>query len=208
MLAAPLWHDWAKSIVFQWNADGSEFQELHIGGTGGHHIIGVAETMKRGLAPDFVVTQVSAHAGPTEGNEGKVVSWLRAAALIARIDPVAHGYLRVDGTGQLRLPVVRALGSLDLNAAGRTNLLVEYVLHNLSDADWILAEPAIDLAELFLRTLAPDFGVDPNGADYLNRYRNVVLSYESAERLLMLYGNGGITAVKSELLRLRTHGII
>jgi hypothetical protein len=208
MIAAPLWHDWAKAIVFQWNADGSEFAELHIGGTGGHHILGVAETMKRGLPADFVVTQVSAHAGPTEGNEGKVVGWLRAAALIARIDPVARGYLRVDGNGQLRLPVVRALGSLDLNAAGRTNLLVEYVLHNLSDADWILAEPAIDLAELFLRTLAPEFGVDPASADYLNRFRNPALSYLSAERLLMLYGSGGLPAVRSELLRLRAHGIL
>jgi hypothetical protein len=24
-IGAPLWHDWAKPIVFQWNADGSEF---------------------------------------------------------------------------------------------------------------------------------------------------------------------------------------
>jgi hypothetical protein len=208
MIAAPLWHDWAKAIVFQWNADGSEFAELHIGGTGGHHILGVAETMKRGLPADFVVTQVSAHAGPTEGNEPKVVGWLKAAALIARIDPVAHGYLRVDQDGQLRLPVVRALGGIDLNAAGRTNLLVEYVLHNLSDADWILAEPAVDLAELLLRTLAPELGVDPNGADYLNRFRNPALSYSSAERLLMLYGNGGLPAVRTELARLRTHGVI
>jgi hypothetical protein len=208
MIAAPLWHDWAKAIVFQWNADGSEFAELHIGGTGGHHILGVAETMKRGLPADFVVTQVSAHAGPTEGNEPKVVGWLRAAALIARIDPVAKGYLRVDGQGQLRLPVVRALGGIDLNAAGRTNLLVEYVLHNLSDADWILAEPAIDMAELLLQTLASEFGYDPTGADYLNRFRNPALSYLSAERLLMLYGNNGIAAVRAELQRLHVRGIL
>jgi hypothetical protein len=209
MIAAPLWHDWAKAIVFQWNADGSEFAELHIGGTGGHHIIGVAETMKRGLPADFVVTQVSAHAGPTEGNEPEVVGWLRAAAIIARIDPVAHGYLRVDGNGQLRLPIVRQLGGgIDLNAAGRTNLLVEYVLHNLSDADWILAEPAVDMAELLLQTLAPELGVDPNGADYTNRFRNPALSYLSAERLVMLYGNGGLAAVRAELGRLRARGII
>jgi hypothetical protein len=208
MIAAPLWHDWAKAIVFQWNADGSEFAELHIGGTGGHHILGVAETMKRGLSPDFVVTQVSAHAGPTEGNEGKVVGWLRAAAIIARIDPVARGYLRVDGSGQLRLPTVRALGDTDLNAAGETNLLVEYVLHNLSDADWILAEPAVEIAELLLRTLASEFGYDPSGGEYLNRFRNPALTYLSAERLLILYGNGGVAAVRSELARLHARGIL
>src|SRR5215510_11070504 len=32
--AAPLWHDWAKTIVFQWNNDGTEFQELQFGGNG------------------------------------------------------------------------------------------------------------------------------------------------------------------------------
>ena len=53
MVAAPLWHDWTKTIVFQWNADGTEFSELSFGGngqtdnygnagdsrTGGHHIL-------------------------------------------------------------------------------------------------------------------------------------------------------------------------
>jgi hypothetical protein len=208
MLAAPLWHDWAKAMVFQWNADGSEFAELHIAGTGGHHILGVAETMKRGFSPELVVTQASAHTGPTEGNEAKVVNWLRAAATIARIDPVARGYLRVDQEGQLRLPAVRALGSIDLNAAGRTNLLVEYVLHNLSDADWILAEPAIDIAELLLRTLAPEFGYNAANGDYLNRFRNPALTYLSAERLLMLYGSGGVPAVRAELRRLQARGIL
>jgi hypothetical protein len=75
VVAAPLWHDWAKSIVFQWNSDGTEFQELNFGGntqtdnygaagdstTGGHHIIGAAEAMKRALAPDFIIAQISAH---------------------------------------------------------------------------------------------------------------------------------------------------
>ena len=72
ILGAPLWHDWAKPIVFQWNADGSEFQELSIGGngaatddygapgdarTGGHHILSIAESMKRGFSPAFILTQ-------------------------------------------------------------------------------------------------------------------------------------------------------
>jgi hypothetical protein len=33
IVGAPLWHDWAKSIVFQWNADGTEFPELNFGAT-------------------------------------------------------------------------------------------------------------------------------------------------------------------------------
>ena len=71
IIAAPIWHDWAKTIVFQWTASGSEFPELNFGGngktdsyggsgdskTGGHHLIGLAETIKRGLPPAFVVAQ-------------------------------------------------------------------------------------------------------------------------------------------------------
>src|SRR5262249_19594288 len=150
ILGAPIWHDWAKSIVFQWNSDGSEFLEFNFGGsgvndnngapgdsrTGGHHIMSVAESMKRGLSPAFVITQASAHSAPTSGNEFKVVNWLRAAAIMAQIDPVAKGYLTVDGHGNFRLPALRQLGSINLLAAtpSQTNLLVEYALHNLSDA--------------------------------------------------------------------------
>lgn len=64
MVAAPIWHDWASSIVLQWNSDGTEFSELNFGGngktdnygkpgdskTGAHHIIGIAEAMKRKLS--------------------------------------------------------------------------------------------------------------------------------------------------------------
>ena len=223
IVGAPLWHDWAKPIVFQWNADGSEFVELNFGGngvsdawgaagdsrTGAHHILGVAEAMKRGLSPEFVITQASAHAAPTSGNEYKVVNWLRAAAIIARIDPVAGGYLRVDGSGRLRLPALRALGDVDLNEAGQTNVLAEYVMHNLSDADFILTGPSVSIVELLLRQLAPELGYDSGVvARYNEQYRNVALSYLSAERLLMLYGNGGLAAVRAELHKLRARGIL
>jgi hypothetical protein len=206
-VAAPLWHDWGKALVLQWNADGSEFAELHIAGTGGHHILGVAEVMKRGFQPDFVVTQASAHTSPND-NEAKVVGFLRAAAIIARIDPVAKGFLRKDSSDAFRLPIVRQLGGIDLNAAGRTNFLVEYTLHNISDGDWILAEPVVDLAELILSKLAATYSQDPKNADYVAKYRNPALTYLSAERIVMLYSNGGLPEVKKELDRLRLLRVI
>jgi hypothetical protein len=207
VIAAPLWHDWAKAIVLQWNADGSEFAELRVAGTGAHHVLGLAETMKHGFAADFILTQASAHTSPND-NEARVVGYLRAAAIIARVDPIAKGYLR-DAGGTLRLAAVRQLGNnLELNAAGRTNFLVEYTLHNLSDGDWILAEPAVDLAELILTRLASTYGADPQAATYVARFRNPALSYLSAERIVMLYGNGGISAVRRELDRLHKDGVL
>jgi hypothetical protein len=218
VVAAPLWHDWAKPMVFQWNADGTEFLELNFGGagktdnfgqpgdsrTGGHHILSIAESMARGLAPAFVIAQASAHSNPTLGNEFKVVNWLRAAAIIAGIDPVAAGYLAPDASGNLRLPPLRRLGSVNLTAAGQANILAEYTMHNLSDADFTFSIPSVTTVQVLLADLAPRFGFDPaDTARFNTQFRNVVLSRFSAERLMIVYANGGLDAVAAELTTLR-----
>lgn len=223
IIGAPIWHDWGKSIVFQWNADGTEFPELNFGGngvtdnngqpgnakTGAHHIISVAESIARGLSPAFVITQASAHSNPTSGNEYKVVNWIRAAAIMAQIDPVAKGYLMVDAAGNYRLPALRALGEIDLPDLGQTNVLAEYTLHNLSDADFTYSGPAVTAAQTILQTLASRYGYDPaNASVYNNQYRNPALSFLTAEHILMLYSSEGLAGVRSELDRLRRNHII
>jgi len=72
----------------------------------------IAEAMKRGFSPAFVITQASAHSAPTSGSEYKVVNWLRAAAILAQIDPVKTGYLTIDKQGNFRLPALRKLGDI------------------------------------------------------------------------------------------------
>ena len=224
ILAAPIWHDWAKMMVLQWNADGTEFTELNFGGTGtndnygasgdsrtgGHHIMSVAETMARGLSPLLVITQACAHSAPSLGNEYKVVNWLRAAAVMAQVDPVAKGYLVVDGNGRLRLPPLAALGvGVNLDAAGQTNLLVEYQIHNLSDADFVNSIPAVTQVQVLLAQIAPNFGYDPaDTTRYNNFFRNVVLAYLSPERLMMIYDKGGLEEVVDEVSRLRRLHVI
>ena len=150
-----------------------------------------------------------AHSNPTLGNEYKVVNWLRAGAIMAQIDPVAKGYLYVDKNGQLRLPPLRQLGNnVDLNAAGQTNLLVEYTIHNLSDGDFTYSIPAVEDVNLLLQSIAPQFGYNSAGPNYYIKFRNPVLSYLTAERLLILYSDQGISAVISEVQKLRDNGII
>ena len=202
----PIWHDWAKTIVFQWNADGSEYAEMNFGGngktdawgapgttkTGAHHLIGVAEGMARGMPPAFLIAHASAHGAPNAGNEFSVVNWLRTAGILAGIDPVERGYLVKDATGRLRLAPVRSLGSVNILASlpNQSNLLYEYVLQNLSDADYTYTGPAAVQSELLLRTLAPKFGYDPGDATHYNTvYRNPVLTHLSAERVHILYAN-------------------
>ena len=226
IVGAPLWHDWAKSIVFQWNADGSEFPELNFGGngttdnfggtagdsrTGGHHIMSIAEAMKRGFPPAFVIAQASAHSAPTSGNEYKVVNWLRAAAILAQIDPVQAGYLTTDKQGNFRLPALRKLGDVDLPGAtpSQVNLLTEYTLHNLSDADFTYSGPAVTEVEIALRQLAPQFGYDPTDVPrYNNSFRNPVFSFLTAERLQIILGNAGLQGVRSQLNKLRALHVI
>lgn len=225
MIAAPIWHDWAKPMVFQWNSDGTEFLELSFGGngindnfgttgnskTGGHHVLSIAEAMKRGLPPDLVIAQATAHSHTTADNEYKVVNWLHAAAIIAQIDPVASGYLSRDAQGRLRLPPLRRLGDVNLNAVSpsQSNLFVEYPLHSVSDSDFVATEPAVSIDQVLLRTLAPEFGFDPNQtAAYNNGFRNPVFCFLTAERLFILYGNGGLNAVRTEVKNLRNRGMI
>ena len=225
MIAAPIWHDWAKTIVFQWTETGDEFPEFNFGGngktdkfggagnskTGAHHILGVAETIKRGLPPQFVITQASAHAAPAEGNEFMVVNWIRAAAIIAQVDPVTAGYMIKDSQGRPRLPPMRRQADLPIQQSlpDEPNLLAEYVLHNLSDADHSFTGSALSEVQIVLKTVAGRFGYDPAEATVYNtRFRNVVLAHLSAERLQILYVDGGVNAVVAEIERLRKAGII
>jgi hypothetical protein len=225
IIAAPIWHDWAKTIVFQWTGSGSEFPELNFGGngktdsyggagdskTGAHHLIGLAETIKRGLPPAFVAAQASAHGAPTGTQEYKVVNWIRTGAIIAQVDPVAGGYLSKDDVGRLRLPPVRQLGSVAIQQVlpNEPNLLVEYVLHNLSDADYTYTGPAVAEAQVLLRILAQRFGYDMNdGATFNTKFRNPVLSTFSAERLQIIYAAKGIDGVAAEIEKLKRAGTI
>ena len=201
LIAAPIWHDWAKAIVFQWNSDGTEFQELSFGGsgaakTGAHHILGIAEAIKRGLPPAFVMALASAHST----GEETVVSWIRTAAVIAEVDPVERGYLWLDrrqSATRYRRAAVRNLGDY-------STLRVESALHNLSDADFTFTGPAVADVQKILADLAPQYGFNAaEVASYNNGYRNVVLSYFSAERLLIIYGDNGLDGVEAEIDKIR-----
>lgn len=223
IIGAPVWHDWAKAMVLQWTAEGKTFDELNFGGAGqtdnnhspgdsrtsAHHILGLAETMARGYAPGLVLTQASAHAAPTLGNEFKVVNWLRAAAIIARIDPVAKGYLVIDKSGHWRLPPLNHLrdgvdlDKPDLSGKVQANVLIEYQIHNLSDADFVESIQAVKIADLLLNLLAPRFGFEADDvAAYNNKFRNVVLASVGPERIAWLYSSFGLERVASEIERL------
>ena len=141
----------------------------------------------------------------------KVVNWICAAAIIARIDPVANGYLSKDALHRLRLPALGATGTYDLQAApgSPTAFLPEFTINNLSDGNYYLAVPAAFDLGVILEKLAPEFGIDPNDrARFNNKFRNPVLSYLSAERLMFVYSRQGLGGVRAQIGQLRSRNLI
>ncbi|TWB59479.1 hypothetical protein [Nitrospirillum viridazoti] len=207
--AAPLWHDWAKALLFVWRPDGGLPHEISLGGhgadgdyrTGAHHILGLAEAMARRLPADLVIVQACAHQAPERGKPDRLVHWLRAAAIIARVDPVAAGYLAPSQAGSLTLPGMTEAGAVP-------RWWSACLIHAQSDHNWVYAEPAVEDADALLRQLAPRFGVDASDpARYTWGYRHAVLSHLGAARVQSLAAQGGLDALAQALTQLRAQGV-
>jgi len=170
VLAAALYHDVMKTVVFQWGDDGKLSFEPNIAGTGAHHILSAAEAIARGHDARFVTVVLSAHAAPSLGDEVKVVAWARAAAMVAGVDPADYGLLKRKGDGF-------ELASLPP---------IEAFISNLSDHDYVLSVHA-------MHEVAPraDALIASGKVSQAQRlwYRNALLSNISAIRLYQTLTN-------------------
>ncbi|MFT4076167.1 MAG: hypothetical protein QM647_11620 [Asticcacaulis sp.] len=182
--AAVLWHDWAKALIFTWKPDGSLPEEVQIAGTGAHHILGLAETLSRGLPPEVVVAQACAH----NADQVRVLNWIRAAAIIARTPPEVVARLEAQAK------------------AGPSRACL---IDNAADANWVHAEAAVHSADGALREEAAHFGYDPDDqARYRTAYRNPVLRELGADRLQALRQTRGEAGVRRALESLRCKGVM
>ncbi len=142
-IAAALYHDSMKTAVFQYLEDGTFTPELTIAGTGGHHVLSGAEAIVRGRDARFVTVLLCAHAAPSLGDEAKVATWCRAAAMLAGVDPVAHGLLKKTAGGYaLAQPPP-----------------IECFISHLSDHDYVLTVLAAQQVVPMLAAIAPRFGI-------------------------------------------------
>jgi hypothetical protein len=163
-VAAALYHDIMKTVVFQFNDDGTLLPELSIGDTGGHHALSGAEAIVRGHDARFVTVLLSAHAAPSLGDEQKVVTWCRAAAIIAGVDPIDFGLVK------------KQAGSYALAQVPPAEAFVNY----LSDHDFVLTIPAVRAIAPLLQRINPSLW-----------YRHEVLSKYSAVALYQTLAMGG-----------------
>jgi hypothetical protein len=184
--AAPLWHDNEKVAVFQWNDDGSELVEQTIADTGGHHPLSGAEAIVRGMPADFVVALLGAHDPPQSGvSYQRLVNYIRAAAVVARVDPVAMGMLRQTADGF---------------ALAQDPPRIEPHINHLSDHDFVFSGDSASLLIQTLKDLAPRYGIDPpTQAARFNLFRNLVFSQLTDMRLYGVLQVGGAEAVKSTI---------
>lgn len=176
-------HDLHKPWVFQWEADNACRKEEALAGTGEHHVLSIAESIKRGLPAEFVVTQACAHEHPgSASGEAQVVGWLRAAAIIAGVDPVKAGLIAADGK---TLPLPRRIEG--------------WVVH-LADHDWVISVPACQWVVKALRNLAEKkWGVRDEKT--FNALRNYVLCNLTAMRLYGILSAQGEEAFAADVAR-------
>lgn len=172
VISAALYHDIMKTVVFQFNDDGTLLEELSIGNTGGHHCLSGAEAIVRGHDARFVTVLLSAHAAPSLGDEQKVVTWCRAAALIAGVDPVEYGLVKKTAGGY----VLAALPP------------IETFVNNLSDHDFVITIPAVREVVPRLHAINPSLW-----------YRHEILAAKSAVALYQTLATSGETAFRNAL---------
>ena len=172
-----LLHDLHKPWVFAWQKDHTSRKEEPLAKTGEHHVLSIAESMKRGVAPAVCVAQACAHEVPgTPAGEALVAGWLRAAAVIAGKDPAQYG-VAADGKSLVR-PIA----------------LEGFVVH-LADHDFVAAGPACQWTAAELQGIFREkYGVTAE-AD-LNALRNYVFANFTAMRLYGRYVAGGREALE------------
>ena len=181
VIAAQSLHDLHKPWVFQWQESGESRTEYSIAGTGSHHILSLAELLHRNLPAELVVAQACAHNHPgSDADERDVTNWLKAAAMLAQVDPLKYGLLADDGN---TLPLPRR---------------VEGFITHLGDHDWVLSVPAAKWMIGKLGDIAKaEYSMSDADLKTKKFYalRNYVFSQATLEQLYIIWTTDGEAAL-------------
>ena len=118
----------------------------------------------------------------------RLVNYVRAAAIIARRDPVALGLLErlLDGSLALAQRPPR----------------VEGFINHLSDHDFVFSNDSSSAMVAALKQLARQYGVDPDASTpRFNLFRNLVFAQVSDMRLYGVFAVSGLPGVKDVIDR-------
>jgi hypothetical protein len=178
VILAQLLHDFHKPWVFQWKDDFETLAEVTVAGTGAHHILSIAEALYCNFPPELTVAMASAHASPTsEEDRASIMDWIKAAGIIAGIDPYKTGVLKGDDGMEL------------------FDRQENYITH-LGDHDWVLSVPAAQKTIGALKTIAAEsYKINVKNAKDFNSFRNYVFSQTGAMTLHNVWANKGINGL-------------
>jgi hypothetical protein len=130
------------------------------------------------LPAELAVAVASAHESPFGEGASKVVGYLRAAAILADIDPIAAGLLAREGAQWKLAKPPR----------------IECAIDHLSDHDYVLTDPTQPIVEAALdRVLGPQ--AEPRWA----RYR--ALAALPGVRMYEVWRAQGDAGVRAELVK-------
>jgi hypothetical protein len=179
VILAQLLHDFHKPWVFQWTANYDTLTEISIAGTGAHHVLSVAESLYSGFPPELTVAMASAHAPTTSDEErASVLAWIKAAGIIAGVDPHKTGVL---------------IGEDEMGLFDRQE---NYITH-LGDHDWVLSVPAAQKTIAALKTIAGGvYKINPSSTKDFNAFRNYVFAQSGAMTLHNIWANKGMKALE------------
>ena len=176
-------HDLHKPWVFAWQDDHSCRKEQLLAATGEHHVLSIAESIARKVPAQVVVAQACAHEHPaTPAGEKLVVGWIKAASIIAGVDPIKAGLLDKSGN---TLPLPRRIEG--------------WVVH-LADHDFVISTSACRWTAAALEKLAKEnYGL--SDVQQLNSFRNYVMANLTAMRLYGILSSQGKKAFANEVAR-------
>jgi hypothetical protein len=190
VIASQALHDLHKPWVFQWSESGESRTEKPLADTGQHHVLGVAESIHRGLPAAVCVAQACAHNHPgSAAEEQGPVNWIKAACGLLEKDPVAAGLLAQGGK---TLPLPRRMEG--------------FVCH-LGDHDWVLTVPATKWLIPVLEEIATEsYGLkesDLKGRKF-NALRNYIFSQATIMALYDIYSTSGKEGLKKTVFEIVT----
>lgn len=188
LIAAQILHDCQKPWVLQWLENGRILPQATLAFTGSHHVFGLAEAMTRGFPPEVVIAQACAHNHlATRSAENIIVGWIRAAGILAGIDPVREGYLEPGGRMLIR------------------PRYLENCLIHLGDHNWVVSLPASQWSSPLLEKIAvQDFSLTEKNLKEKEFYqlRNYIFSQVTTLLFYHAYAAGGEVAVRHLVSRL------
>lgn len=185
---AQMAHDLSKTWLLEWQEDASCMSQYNIAQTGAHHIFGLAESICHHLEPKTLFAQACTHLNPGNQKACQIIcDFLRAAFIIADIDPVDYGLF--DEEDKLTFDYKQ----------------MEFWFCYVGDHSVVFTVPSFKTVLKNLEILAQEeynFHKEELHTSKFNKFRNYVLAQNTITILYKMLSEGDKKAFKKQVAKL------